>query len=156
MTPPPSNLDKDYLRIGKCRKGKKTRGGIGLCVSRKISVLDDNLHGSRVDELLENVSKLKTYIAFLDLSKAFDRVWREGLFYPLWKNVVQGKEWRLLKELYSTVSNKVVLGNLESEWFNQDNDVKQGCILSPSLFSVMMKDLTDMLSEHNIGVPIAS
>jgi hypothetical protein len=25
-----------------------------------------------------------------------------------------------------------------------------------SLFSVMMKDLNDMLSEHNIGVPIAS
>jgi hypothetical protein len=66
------------------------------------------------------------------------------------------EKWRLLKELYSTVSNKVVLGNLESEWFNQDNGVNQGCILSPSLFSVMMKDLTDMLSEHNIGVPIAS
>ena len=64
--------------------------------------------------------------------------------------------WRLLKELYSTVSNKVVLGNLESEWFNQDNGVNQGCILSQSLFSVMMKNLTDMLSEHNIGVPIAS
>jgi hypothetical protein len=58
------------------------------------------------------------------------------------------EKWRLLKELYSTVSNKVVLGNLESEWFNQDNGVNQGCILSPSLFSVMMKDLTDRLSEH--------
>jgi hypothetical protein len=64
--------------------------------------------------------------------------------------------WRLLKELYSTVSNKVVLGDLGSEWFNQDNGLKQGCIWSPSLFSVMMKDLTDILSEHNIGVPIAS
>jgi len=64
--------------------------------------------------------------------------------------------WRLLKELYSTVSNKVVLGDLESEWFTQDNGVKQGCIFSPSLFSVMMKDLTDMLSEHNIGVHVAS
>ena len=90
------------------------------------------------------------------MSKAFDRVWREGLFYLLWKNGVQGNVWHLLKELYSTVSNKVVLGDLESEWFNQDNGVKQGCILSPSLFSVMVKDLTDMLSEHNIGVPIAS
>jgi hypothetical protein len=39
-------------------------------------------------------------IAFLDLSKAFDRVWREGLFYLLWKNGVQGKIWRLLKEIY--------------------------------------------------------
>jgi hypothetical protein len=58
--------------------------------------------------------------------------------------------------LCSGCSNKVVPGDLESEWFNQDNGVKQGCILPPSLFSVMMKDLTDMLSEHNIGVPIAS
>ena len=73
----------------------------------------------------------------------------------LWRNGVQEKVWRLLNELYSTVSNKVVLRDLESEWFNKDNGVKQGCILSPSLFSVMMKDLTDMLSEHNIGVPIA-
>jgi hypothetical protein len=90
------------------------------------------------------------------LSKAFDRVWSEGLCYLVWKNGVEEKVWRLLKELYSTVSNKVVLGDLESEWFNKDNGVTQGCILSPSLFSVMMKDLTDMLSEHNIGVPIAS
>ena len=90
------------------------------------------------------------------MSKAFDRIWREGLFYLIWTNGVEEKVWRLLKELYSTVNNKVVLGDLESEWFSQDNGVKQGCILSPSLFSVMMKDLTDMLSEHNIGVPIAS
>jgi hypothetical protein len=90
------------------------------------------------------------------LSKAFDKVWREGLFYLVWKNGVEEKVCRLQKELYSTVSNKVVLGDLESEWFNKDNGVKQGCILSPSLFSVMMKDLTGMLSEHNIGVPIAS
>ena len=64
------------------------------------------------------------------MSKAFDRVRREGLFYLIWNNGVEEKVWRLLQELYS--------------------------ILSPSLFSVMMKDLTDMLSEHNIGVPIAS
>jgi hypothetical protein len=43
---------------------------------------------------------------------------------------------------------------MSAEWLNKDNGVKQGCILSPSLFSVMMKDLNDMLSEHNIGVPM--
>ena len=80
-----------------------------------------------------------------------------GSVLPYLENGVEEKVWRLLKELYSTVNNKVVLGDLESEWLNQDNGVKQGCIFSPSLLSVMMKDLTDMLSEHNnIGVPIAS
>ena len=90
------------------------------------------------------------------MSKGFDRVWREGLICLIWNNGVEEKVWRLLQELYGTVNNKVVLGDLESEWLNQDNGVKQGFILSPSLFSVMMKDLTGMLSEHNIGVPIAS
>ena len=74
--------------------------------------------------------RLNTYIAFLDLLKAFDRVWRN--FICFWKNGVQEKVWCLLKELYG---NKVVLGDLESEWLNKDNGVKQGCILSPSLFS---------------------
>ena len=90
------------------------------------------------------------------MSKAFDRVRRKDPFYLIWKNGVEKKVWCLLKELDSTVSNKVVLGDLESEWFNEGYGVKQVCILSPSLLFVMMKDLTDMLSEHNIGVPIAS
>jgi hypothetical protein len=51
------------------------------------------------------------------VSKTFDRVWREELFYFIWKHGVEEKVWRLLKELYSTVSNKVVVGDLESEWF---------------------------------------
>ena len=83
--------------------------------------------------------------AYLDVPKAFDRVWIVGLLYLIWNNGIEEKVWRLLKEMYSTVNNKVVLGDLGSEWFNQDNGVKQGCILSPSLFSVMMKDLTDIL-----------
>jgi hypothetical protein len=101
-------------------------------------------------------SKLKTYIAFLDLSKAFDRVWRDGLFYLLWKNGVQGKIWRLLKEIYSNVENKVIFGSYKSEWFDQDFGVKQGCILSPTLFSILMKDLSDMLEKENIGVSFSS
>ena len=57
---------------------------------------------------LQKYAKKKTYIAFLDLSKAFDRVWRDGLFYLLWENGIQGKCWRLLRSIYDGVSNKVV------------------------------------------------
>jgi hypothetical protein len=68
-----------------------------------------------------------------------------GSVYLIWNNGIEEKVWRLLKELYTTVNNKVVLGDFESEWFNQDNGVKQGYILSLSLFSYMMKDLTDIM-----------
>jgi hypothetical protein len=71
----------------------------------------------------------KTYLAFLDLSKAFDRVWRDGMFYLLWKSGIQCKCWKLLRSLYSHVSNKLLFGDFKSEFFDQDFGLKQGCVL---------------------------
>ena len=95
-------------------------------------------------------------MAFLDLSKAFDRVWREGLFPLLWESGIQGKSWRLIKEIYRNVENKVVFGDFESDWFEQEYGVKQGCVLHPTLFSVLMNDLVNMLRQSNIGIDITS
>ena len=84
---------------GAFRKNRKTEDHIftlqGICSIRK-------------------AKKYKTCLAFLDLSKAFDRVWRDGLFYLLWKTGIQGKCWKLLKSLYSNVSNKVLFGDCET------------------------------------------
>jgi hypothetical protein len=60
-------------------------------------------------------SRKPLYLAFLDLSKAFDRVWRDGLFALLWENGIKGKCWRLLREMYEKVENKVIFGDFESQ-----------------------------------------
>ena len=86
----------------------------------------------------------KTWLSFLDISKAFDTVSRNRLFCNLWGLGVQGKAWRLLKNLYDRVENKVIFGLLETCWFDTLNGVKQGCILSPTLFSTVMTDLVAM------------
>jgi putative NADPH-quinone reductase len=67
-------------------------------------------------------------LAFLDLSKAFDRVWRDGLFALLWENGIKGKCWRLLRKMYEKVENKVIFGDFESDWFDQEFGLKQGCV----------------------------
>ena len=48
------------------------------------------------------------------------------------------------------------MDRINIEWFDQDFGVKQGCILSPTLFSILMKDLSDMLEKENIGVSFSS
>jgi hypothetical protein len=63
----------------------------------------------------------------LDLSKAFDRVWRDDLFALLWENGIKWKCWRLLRKMYEKVENKVIFGDFESEWFDQEFRLKQGC-----------------------------
>jgi hypothetical protein len=117
---------------------------------------EDNIFTLQGICALRKSKKGKTLLAFLDLSKAFARVWREGLFYLLWKNGIQGKCWKLLRSLYSNVSNKVLFGEFESDWFDHEFGLKQGCVLSPTLFSILMNDLVSMLSEQNLGVNLAS
>jgi hypothetical protein len=72
------------------------------------------------------------------------------------KNGIQGKCWKLLRSLYSNVSNKVLFEDFESDWLDQEFGLKQGCVLSSTLFSVSMNDLVSMLSKHNLGVNLAS
>ena len=88
----------------------------------------------------------KTYLAFMDITKAFDRLDRNRLFYHIYIKGIQGKAWRLVKALYEKVDNKVIFGDIESNIYSVTSGVKQGCVLSPCLFNLVMLDLNDMLN----------
>ena len=45
----------------------------------------------------------KTYAFFLDVHKAYDTVWRNGLWVKMWKLGVRGKMRRVIKEMWSAV-----------------------------------------------------
>ena len=60
------------------------------------------------------------------------------------------------KKMYEKVENKVIFGDCESDWFDQEFGLKQGCVLSPTLFSILMADLANMLEYSNIGANISS
>jgi hypothetical protein len=69
----------------------------------------------------------------------FDRVLAE-----LWENGSQGKPWRLIKEIYRNVQNKVLFNDYEFDYFDQEYGVKQGFTLSPILFSENERPCSDV------------
>jgi hypothetical protein len=99
-------------------------------VFRKNRRLEDRVFTLQGICSLQKKKNKNTYLAFLDLSKA----WREVLFYLLWQKGIQCKCWRLLWSLYKDVNNRVLFRNYESDWFSQDYGVKQGCVLSQHCF----------------------
>ena len=42
---------------------------------------------------------LKAYCFFLDVQKAYDTVWRNGLWKKLWETGIRGKMWRMVKNM---------------------------------------------------------
>lgn len=95
-----------------------------------------------------------TFLAFLDFRKAFDTVWRDGLLSIAWKLGIRGSAWNLLDSLYTNVQAKVSFGDIDTDLFDIDDGVKQGCVLSPILFNAYINELAKMFKECNTGVNI--
>ena len=85
----------------------------------------------------------KTFAFFLDIQKAYDTVWHDGLWYKLWDMGVKGRMWHVIKKMYNNMSSgsAVLLEGEKSDSFNVEQGVAQGCSLSPILFSVFINDL---------------
>ena len=73
---------------------------------RKGRLLEDNIFNLKWLRSMRRDDEKKTWLAFLDISKAFDTILRDQFFCNLWELGVQGKAWHLVKNRYKKVENK--------------------------------------------------
>jgi hypothetical protein len=104
--------------------------------------------------------QLATYAFFLDLRKAYDTVWRDGLLYKLWQAGVRGRLWHYIDTLYCTSRRAVRVGGHMSEVIEIDLPgrvgVAQGDTLSCVLFNIFANDLIETYQQACAGVPLPS
>jgi len=90
----------------------------------------------------------KLYACFVDFRKAFDSVWRNGLFYKLLSSGIGGNFFKIIKSMYSNVRYCVKTPNGLSPYFQSSCGVRQGCNLSPLLFNLYLNDLPNILNSR--------
>ena len=90
------------------------------------------------------------HVVSLDATKAFDKLWRAGLFYKL-INRVKPEFWRILYLYYASSTIIVYVDGIFSERFSTSEGVKQGGILSPFLFNFFIDELLSMCNDSNLG-----
>ena len=91
----------------------------------------------------------------LDAAKAFDKLWRVGLFYKL-IDCTDPIIWRILFNYYFDSFIIVCVDGLLSNPFRTSEGVKQGGILSPFLFNFFLDDLIKNCQNLGIGASIGS
>ena len=97
--------------------------------------------------LVQNRRK-KLFCAFIDLKRAFDTVWRDGLFYKMKLLDINGKCYNVVRSMYRNVKSCVSVNDKSSNFFSCNIGVRQGENLSPLLFSIFLNDLEEFLCQH--------
>jgi hypothetical protein len=59
---------------------------------------------------MENILTFRHYIKheFIDFAKAFDTVWRKGLWHKLLGNEINGKMYKVIFNMYSGIKSRVL------------------------------------------------
>ena len=79
------------------------------------------------------------YVGYIDFRKAFDSVWREGLWRVMRNLGFEEKIVGVLESIYQGTFSAVRAGGNLSNWFETTVEVLQGCALSPLLFNVFLE-----------------
>ena len=146
----------NFLR-GRCNRSSKKsiwlldccfREGVG-CIEASFTILET------INHMLERGSKV--FSCFLDVRKAFDTVWIDGLLYKLFDDLgIKGRMWLAIKDLYTDVKAQVLYSGELSREFDVSQGTGQGRIFAPFMYKVYINSLLQKLSDHCYAISINS
>lgn len=152
-----SHLLKVFLRILHCRLYRRCEGhcgetqfGFKSCFGTREAIFSLQVLAQNCLDYHKDV-----WLCFLDYEKAFDSVQHAAMIESLKRIGVDGKDIRVIENLYWNQRAAVKLPNGSmTETFDVERGVRQGCILSPLLFNIYMEQAFLPLPELDLGIKV--
>ena len=100
-----------------------------------------------ITKALDNGNEVVT--VFMDISKAFDRVWHAGLLAKLKAYGFDNNAVNWFKSYLSNRTQRVSFKGSLSDYMNVNAGVPQGSVLGPALFLIFINDVVDNLESRS-------
>ena len=136
-------------RLNKLSDEISPMGEIQAGFRKGYSTLDNVFVLHMLMNLLRKQRK-KLHCVFIDFEKAFDKVWRDALWYKMILNQIDGKMYNTIYNMYQGIKSCVVSNGEKSGFFPCNTGLRQGENLSPFLFSLYLNDIESFLGNSNV------
>ena len=130
---------------------RKCKGCVQQCFKllTTLSIQNTKIHGYK------NKALGRVFACFVDFRKAYDSIRHSLLWMKLAALGVSSKMIEVIEESYKKISCRMKINGYLSEKWDYKLGLRQGCILSPLLFTLFIEDLISCLQTLNIGIAVA-
>ena len=111
----------------------------------------DHLH--RLKNTITHIrqNRKDAYIAFLDVTKAYDKAWLDAILYVMHKEGTDLPTWKLVKELSSNLKATLKTKHGNTRQINIEDSIRQGGVLSVIQYALLMDDINKEIIKADIG-----
>ena len=94
----------------------------------------------------------ETYVVFIDIGKAYDKVWSNAIFYLLWDRGIKGKLWRTMYKLNQNLKTTTATKFGQTDTIDIEDSIRQGKPLSGPEFALLIDQLNVDIRAEEYGI----
>ena len=149
-----SNFGKVYERVMNERaKAQVNMTELQAGGSRGRATVDHILVMKEIINYLKNKRK-RIYVAFLDVTKAYDKAWLDAIMYVMYKQGLQDKTWAIVKNLNENLTAKIETKYGKTRKIRIKDSIRQGGVLSVLQYALLMDEISKEIHRNQKGVKL--
>ena len=93
-------------------------------------------------------------LTYLDVTKAYDKAWSDGIMYALHNNGVTGDTWNIIRKLSQNLCAQIKTKDGLTREIKIKDSIRQGGVLSVLQYATVMDEIAKEIQKLNKGIKI--
>jgi hypothetical protein len=149
-----SNMGKAMERIVDKRARKDVTISDAQAGGKEKRATTDHLLILKETIKTQNRKKKPTYLAFLDVTKAYDKAWSDGIMYAMHENGLKGPLWNTVRKFNMGLKAQIKTKDGLTRQIQIKDSIRQGGVLSVLQYATVMDEIAKELEKEEKGIAI--